>query len=509
MVLGLLVACGCSGGGIGQGQSTRAASATVELPQSVAGALWANPAVYAQVPLRVTTSASASSVKVSLNGQQISAANVGGNHWVAQLPIANLADGIVPVSVSAAMADGSTASASADLGIGRQGVKLTDFNQVGPAGTAQLRTIGDKLMVTWTDWSSGTSQGYMRQIDGAGRFVGNRVPLITSPDKTLYVRTAVGASSIGVLYQRPGGPYSNFFQRVAPDGTALGGPVALDPASTFGSFGGDVTFDGSGFVAVWRSNNGMAQDTVFWARFDEATGHVTGPVAVATAGPGNPDGGFEPFSYVKVQTIGTISVVSFVRGHWSDEADFDLDKSQQVVVTQQGQVAQSNFLGSATALTADLTTRTFVVGGQFLSLWTEQDLTSSDDNPPTQILVRRADGGGRMIGQPQVMVNAPDTRDEMFLLAHPDKFAVMAWVDGRSESPDPSMGALQLYLAPVGNSLSVGAPVIFTHARFVESTSELNGTLAGSNVMLVWIDERDGQGVANPKPEVFFETAWF
>jgi hypothetical protein len=50
--------------------------------------------------------------------------------------------------------------------------------------------------------------------------------------------------------------------------------------------------------------------------------------------------------------------------------------------------------------------------------------------------------------------------------------------------------------------------VVFGHARFIEGTSELRAAPAGSNAVLVWIDERNGSGIADPKPELWFETVW-
>ena len=45
--------------------------------------------------------------------------------------------------------------------------------------------------------------------------------------------------------------------------------------------------------------------------------------------------------------------------------------------------------------------------------------------------------------------------------------------------------------------------------RFVAGTSDLMATNAGSNVVLIWVDERHGNGIADPKPELYFETAWY
>jgi hypothetical protein len=48
---------------------------------------------------------------------------------------------------------------------------------------------------------------------------------------------------------------------------------------------------------------------------------------------------------------------------------------------------------------------------------------------------------------------------------------------------------------------------VFGHARFISGTSELRAAAAGSNAVLVWIDERNGNGITDPQPELWFETA--
>jgi hypothetical protein len=46
-------------------------------------------------------------------------------------------------------------------------------------------------------------------------------------------------------------------------------------------------------------------------------------------------------------------------------------------------------------------------------------------------------------------------------------------------------------------------------ARFFFGSSQLGATLAGSNVLLLWKDERHGNGLMDLRPEVWFETAWY
>ena len=64
-------------------------------------------------------------------------------------------------------------------------------------------------------------------------------------------------------------------------------------------------------------------------------------------------------------------------------------------------------------------------------------------------------------------------------------------------------------LAPPNAGLAAGQPTIVTHARFIEGTAELGGTVAGTNRVLVWIDERHGGTIVNPRPEVYLDTVWY
>ncbi len=56
--------------------------------------------------------------------------------------------------------------------------------------------------------------------------------------------------------------------------------------------------------------------------------------------------------------------------------------------------------------------------------------------------------------------------------------------------------------------LEAGAERVFEHARVIEGAAHLRGVASGSNVLLVWIDQRDGGSILNARPEIDFETAW-
>ena len=56
--------------------------------------------------------------------------------------------------------------------------------------------------------------------------------------------------------------------------------------------------------------------------------------------------------------------------------------------------------------------------------------------------------------------------------------------------------------------MTAGTHVNFHHSHFIERTGDVRGAPAGTNAMLVWIDERHGGTVLDPHREVYLETAW-
>ncbi|MGZ3407324.1 MAG: hypothetical protein ACXVAN_12820, partial [Polyangia bacterium] len=302
---------GRGGGNGGSGGSGGGATLSLTLPQALDGALWADPAVYATLPLRITVGdGSAQSVSVAIGGMSVTAVDQGGGAWLATIPASGLADGLLPLDVTAT-ATGASGVAHATLGVGRAGAQLTSFGSVGVAQSPSLVRDLDGahgLWLAWTDRSMTQQKAWLSRLDGAGRFQGARTLLVDggAADEILYARVAKGAAGTrGVLYQTHGGPYKNWFKIVGSDGSEKHVAIALDPASMYGSFGGDLSFDGSGYVFVWRSNDGAGHSTVYWMRVDETSGATVGPIVVAKTGAGtaaDPIGGIDPISFVKLQT---------------------------------------------------------------------------------------------------------------------------------------------------------------------------------------------------------------
>lgn len=498
-----------SSGSGGGGGSDDVAPSTLALsfPQAVDGAFFANPAVYSTLPLRVAvTGGPAAEVSVSVgDGAPVAAADPDGDGtWRADVPISGLNADSVEVSARARRAGESFATASATLVLGRFGVPLSDFAQVGMTGTPRLHRVGDAVWLTFTDRSNGKAEAYARRIDGGGRWLTERIPLVRSENETLYARTAFGTRSIGILYQQHGGPYKTYFKVTDLQGNELRAPIALDPPGWYGSFGGDVAFDGEAFVAVWRVNDGAGGGEVRWLRVPENGGEPLGPVVVARSGHDDPDGKFEPLSRVNVEATAERSVVSFVRGRFHALLGTSIPTAHLAEVAPSGTVARLFSLAPEGALEWHDESHVFRLGADLVAVWSARDLTDEADNPPTTFYA------GRM-GTPDkaALVAAPDDRNEPFVLSHPEQFGVAAWIDHRSYAVDLATGRIELYVAPVDAGLRTGTPTVFPHARFVAGAAELNGLLVGTNVLLVWVDQRHGSGIADPKPEMWFETAWF
>ena len=489
------------------------------LPQAVSGAMWANPDVYAEIPVHVACEGTAESVTVAIDaGTPVAAADDDGDgDWVASVPIDALADGDHDLVATASAAGAGPFEATATLVTGTQGVQLTDFSAVGMSGVPRIHRVGEELWITWTDRSEGDGEAWLREMDGAGRWTTDRVAIASAGEETLYARTAMGDSSIAVLYQGHGSPYSNHFKVVDATGADLLASMDLDSAGFTGAFGGEVTFDGTGFVAVWREVSLTTSDErVLWMRVEEGTWDVTGPIQAAIAGAGtagDPIGGFDPFTFLDVATTGDLSMVGFVRYRWSGMLDMAIPKAQLALVSADGTVGWTAYAGVEGGLTFDRECRTFETEDGVLAVWSSVDLLDPSTSPPNLFYATGAGPDGTLDparGVGELMFEQVDDRDEPFVLArHPDHLGVMAWWDHRAYTTEWPDGHIDLYAAAVEEDLTATGEVVFPHARCIAGTTHLNAAAAGTNMIMAWIDERHGGGVMDPRPEVYLETAWF
>jgi len=239
---------------------------------------------------------------------------------------------------------------------------------------------------------------------------------------------------------------------------------------------------------------------------------VTGPAVVAASGADDPIGGFQPHSFISVEAIDGKSMVGFVRDRYDDVLELSIPKSQVVLVDIDGTVLSTDYSGLETDWTFHHECRVFEANDRFLPVWSAQDLTSSEQNIPTDFFATHADDAGALDparGKGAVVLTAADHRVEMSFAEHSESFGVLAWLDERSYADSITSGRIELYAATVGDELEASDEVVFSHARFIEGTAQLNLVTAGSNALLLWIDERHGGGITDSKPEMWFETAWF
>lgn len=483
----------------------------LELPQAMDGALWANPFTYAEIPLHVAVTGKPSRVDVILDGKTYSATNEESGTWTAKLAIADMKDGEYELTVKAEGEKAMPVSISATLVLGSEGRQLTVFDEVGLARSPQVVLRDGHLLLTWIDRSAGgNARLYMRQVDGAGRFIGERVTLAQSPNnEILWAFVAHGKSSLGILYKEFGTPYKTFFKIVDPTGKELSAPMALDPMGMEGSWGGDIAYDGSGYVAVWRSFDGTANE-LRWARFDEQNAAMSGPMVVAAAGSGDPVGGFDPFTFLKVKPSGDLSIVTYVRENWSQTLGLGIPKSEMAVVNKDGSIVASGVLGNPVDFTWHHESRIFDVGGQLVALRIASDLNDPADNAERAFYASRVNADGTIDkgDKGTKMFTALDAREEPHLTAHPSAFGALMWLDDRKYSVDISTGHIDLYVALVNEDLTTREPTVFENVSFYAGLAELNGVAVGTNVPMFWLDRRHSVGIES-RFELYFDTAWY
>jgi hypothetical protein len=322
----------------------------------------------------------------------------------------------------------------------------------------------------------------------------------------------VGSGTLAVLYQGHGMPYTTRFRICDFSGSEIMAPMDLDPPGWSGAFGGAVAWDGTGFVAVWRVIDGSGAAEVRWMRVDESGTEVTGPVVAAASGSLDPIGGFEPFSFVSVAARDGLSLLSFVRGRYDAGLEMEVPKSQIAAVLNDGTLDYSEYAGLERDLTWHREARVFLLGEVFIGIWSALDLLSPEDNPPNLFYAAMTGEEGALDplrGRGTIMFDQVDDRDEPFFLPHPVHLGLLAWIDHRAYTLEPERGGIELYVAPVAEDLTTGEETVFPHARFVAGLSQLNAAPAGTNAILLWVDERHGMGIMDPKPEMYMETAWY
>jgi hypothetical protein len=349
--------------------------------------------------------------------------------------------------------------------------------------------------MTWTDTWQGVRTVWLREIDGGGRWIGERVPLVDYLDDIVYARTAFGTDTIGIhIQQAVPSIWTNTFAVVDFQGNLLAGPIDLVPDGRYGSWGGDVAYDGAGYVVVSRHYAGEDTGQVEWWRVNEADGVVTGPEPVSEVG------GFQPNCFISVDAIGEYSLVGHVRESPT------LGKAWLALMHRDG---TREYLVKAEVQNSSTwhdECRIFAIQDKFVAIWSGP----VSPPPPDQLRGTITDSQGMLDPDRQagaLMEEDYCNRDEPFMLPHPEHYGLLFWIDDRSKGSDcldPS-GKIQLFTAPVGADLSLGQETVFNHAVFYLGRAQLNAAPAGTNAMMVWLDIREGDF----REQVWLDTAWY
>jgi len=495
-----------SGGGPGSGPATSARFA-----QAIDGAMLASRSVYAEIPIQIALDGHADSVTLESGEQSIEAADPDNDGtWTATLSISGNSDETLALAASARVGR-ETLSAEAELVIVANGQQMSDFPVTGFVGTPRMHRIDEQLWLSFTDRQDGVAKAWLQRIDGAGRSIGDRISLVSTVEETLYARAAIAEGRVGVLYQQSGSPYANFFTVVSLDGTEIVAPIALD-GQLLGSYGGDIAVDDDAFVITWRRHDGAGASELQWARIAAETGEMTGPSVVASAGPGTtqePDSNFDPFTVLNIAAIGGNSVVSFTRNQYDTFFDLDIPKSFLATVSSAGTITELQRAGSASDNFFHWEVRTFPLSSGLLSVYAAQDLLDVLDPPPTALYAKLSDANGSFAASPgagTIMLKEPDDRGDEVVVEHPTHGHLMAWIDHRKYTLDPSNGGLELYAAPLNADFTVGDDsIVFSHAAVSADNSYLEATTAGSNVLLSW---RDARNHGFLELELWLDTVW-
>lgn len=486
---------------------------TVRLPQAIGGAMLVNPATFPTVRLRVEVTGDADSVSLTVDDEDLVLGPATGGLSLAELDVTGLSVGLHEVVATARRADGAEATARADLAVSPLGMQLTWFGDVGAAATPRLHRLGGEipqLFLTWADRSDpdGVRRAFLRELDGAGRFVGPQIPLTPKDSEALYARCAIGGGHVAVLGQLPGGPYRTRLWITRLDGSVELGPIELDPEGWYGSFGGDVVYDEvQGFVFTWRVNDGQGHSEVRWLRVTDDL-EVVGPSVVALSDTPAPWTDVEPFTFLSLAATPTVSVVAFTQNQHSSLLDLDVPRARLFFVSPEGALAGESGTGASWSAW-EHEAHVSRVGDVLLGYWASSDLLSAEIVQPIGLYGAPLERGQDMTS-PSTWTTDVGERFEPHVAPHAGA-AVMAWLDLRSYA-ESAAGHIELrarlLVGDPATGLSPGPEVAFAHARFILGTSELRATSLGENVGLVWLDERHGNGITDPRPEVWFDTLW-
>ena len=475
--------------------------------------LFYNPDAYDSLPFRVwVAGAKTVTIQVGDVGPQNMIDPDWDGIWLGNVDVSEMTrEGEVDVLVTA-YADGEEpVTRKALLVAGTAGVQISPGDNMGYLGTPSFHVHDGIGWLVWTDRSKapGTGVGYMRDMNGAGLSGGDAVPIVDEEAEARHTRAAFAGDMVGLLYQVAGSPLANRFKVLDLSGGELLAPMDLDADGFTGAAGGDIAWDGAGWVLAWRSQSPEGS-RIDWMRVDADGFNVVGPVNVVLSGAGtidDPLGSIANLPLVSVETADGGSLVSWVQDIYNP---FIMDPIPRGRISYFSPAGVQTWGGPMDTPGAEFWVRECGLGrledGPFAA-WIAQDLFA-DDEPPFQIYAGAVDVTGAAALEATLLFEEAGERDELVLAGfqHEEFAGAIAWLDNAPQLADPQAG-VEIRGAGITTGYTTGPHVHFNHPVVTAGNAALRGARVGTNVILTWIDHRDAGGES--QTATYMETLWY
>jgi hypothetical protein len=519
--------------GDGGDASGEAGATTLSLPQLVHGVARVDTSAFLTIPVVVAVAgASPTSVQVTIDtGSPVTAMSTDATHFVATVDVSGLSSGshmLIATAAGGAMVNGS-------LIVDTGSLKFTSYATAGPAYSSHILPApsGDQLAFTWVSVANGmTHQLYLNYLDGAGtRLLPADVVLNDPADVPLTGYTAFSSAGIGVVYNviDPATSHWHVKMRVV-DANGNDTVPTMDLTQGQDAFSlAAAGVDPGGFSGAWlhispETDAGVEPPVeVRFARWDLATSTLVGPIvldsdqpqaAASTQGPQM----LEPLAEMGIACNQSICLVLYSRDVYNTEVQLNEAKLFLATVNlSTGQLAGTPQAVEDTDWDAQMFGQQIVAlaDGSFVLVYTAIDtavainpITACDMTEERDLLFAvQIDATGKLMGVPAPVFNFQGSREYPRIAQHPDGWALF-WEDQRSECNATG--------GHIGMAMNVAAPDL---TSLLDPYLEAPGSIGlppeypslavtGTNFVAAWSDNRDGNGLAEPEPELFLETYW-
>jgi hypothetical protein len=504
------------------------------LPQLVHGAAYVDTTLYPTIPLVVDVSGPMpDSVDVVVDGVMTAASQDRGR-FVANVAV-TLAPGPHALVVTAKTAGSTVATVKGSLVAATGSLEFTTIAMDGLATSGNILhdIAGDALVYTWVSNPTGSKhQLWLNRLDGAfARLLSSDVLLGDPKDEPLNGYTAMGPTGIGVVYRtpKPNDPRWAVKMRVVD-------PMGKELVPAMDLTNGGATFsvqqagaDPGGFSAAWLHITPPTDPTnpppveIRFARWDLAANKLVGPIVLdhdqpqATGSTQGPQA-LEPLAELGIACNTAICLVSYVRDVYNVPVQLNIPKVFVATID----LASGTMVGMPRPVeVTDWDMQLFgqhliaLADGSFALVYEAND-TAAAVNPKSPcdttlerdlLFSAKLDATGKLLGAPKPIFDNEGPRAYPRLAQHPAGFALF-WEDQRSEC---------LAGGHVRMAANVAAPDL---KSLLDPYLEMPGsivlpggedpsiTVAGTNAVTSWSDNRNGMGLQQIKLEQYLDTYW-